>query len=100
MHSDAFVLQNLADCRRNIFVFALDQPRSSFENGYFAPEAPEHLSEFKSDVAASDNDQVRGEEINVHHAAVGQIRNLVETRNRRYRGTSPHVDKYSLRGQS
>ena len=37
-----------------------------------AAEAPVHLRELEADVAAADDDQVLGQEVDVHHAGVGE----------------------------
>ena len=50
-----------------------DDARRHLDDGDAAAEAPVHLREFESDVAAADDDQVLRQEIDVHHAGARQI---------------------------
>ncbi len=57
---------------RHIFVLARDQPRRHLDDGDLAAEAAVHLPELEADVAAADDDQVLGQEVDLHHGAVGR----------------------------
>ena len=70
---DVFGLENVADRGGNILVLAADQARAALDDGHFAAEAPIHLREFETDIAAADDDQMLRQEIDVHHGAVGEI---------------------------
>ena len=65
----------------------------SFDHGHLASEAAIDLSKLKADVAAAQDHQMRGEEIDVHHRAVGEVGNLVEAGYRRNRGPRAYIDE-------
>src|SRR5215469_18643260 len=67
-----FVLEDRPDSDRDFLVFPADESRRHLDNGHAAAEPPVHLRELQSDIAASDDDQMLGQEIDVHHAAVGK----------------------------
>ena len=67
---------------RDVFVLARDQARPEFDHGNFASEAAIGLREFKPDVTAAQDDEMRRQKIDVHHRAVGEIGNPVEAGNR------------------
>ena len=75
---DALGLEDLADRRGDVLVFALDQAIAHLDDGDLAAEAAEHLPELEPDVAAADDDEVLGDEVDVHHRAVGEERHLVD----------------------
>jgi hypothetical protein len=78
-NADLFALQDIQDGRRHVFVLAMNQARSHFEYGDLAAEAAEHLAKLKSDVAAADDDQVFGKEIDSEQGAVGEIFDVLES---------------------
>src|SRR2546423_1550011 len=55
---DSFLLQDIQDRSRDIFVFVLDEPGSGFKDRDVRPKAAEHLCEFETYVAAPDDDQM------------------------------------------
>src|SRR5262249_26925619 len=96
---DAFALQNLADGLRYIFVFALDQARAHLDDGHLTAEAAEHLSKLEADIAAAHDDQMPRKKVDLHHGAVGQILDLIESRHLRDQHAPAHVDEDALRGK-
>jgi hypothetical protein len=92
----ALALEDVLNGRRDIFVFTLDQVRALLDNGDFAPESPVHLREFQADVAATYDDKMARKEIDIHHGAVGEVSDLVETMHLRHPRTPAYVDEYSL----
>src|SRR5690606_16744981 len=64
---DAFLLEDGLDGVRNLGILAADQTRSLLDDGDLAAEAAEHLREFQPDIAAADNDEMFGQEIDLHH---------------------------------
>ena len=55
------------------------------DDGDLAAEAAEHLAELEADVAAADDDEMLGEEVELHHRAVGQVGDRVDARQIRER---------------
>ena len=60
---DALVLDDLPDRGRDVFVLAADEPRPHLDDRDLGAEAPEHLTELETDVAAADDDQMLGQEV-------------------------------------
>ncbi len=57
----------------HILVFAADQARAHLDDRHCAAEAPVHLREFEPDIAAADDQQVIGHEVDAHHAGIGEV---------------------------
>src|SRR5262249_36808128 len=55
------------------------------------------LREFEPDIAPAENDEVGRQKIHLHHRAVGQVRDLVESADRRHDRPAAHVDKNLIR---
>ena len=51
------------------------------------------LGELEADVAAAQDDEMRGEKIDFHHRAIGEIRNLVEAGDPRDRCSPADIDE-------
>ena len=66
-HLDAFRLQDLLHRGRDILVVAGDQAISHLDDGDAASEAAIHLGELQADIAAADDHQVLGQEVDLHH---------------------------------
>ena len=75
----------------------MDEPLRHLDDGDFAAETSEHLPEFETDVAAADDDQVPGNEVELHHRAVGEVLDLLEARQPRHGGAAADVDEDPLR---
>ena len=93
MQSDAFGFQDVGDCSGRVLVLARDQARRHLDHRHLTAEAAVDLREFQADVAAADDDQVRRHEIDLQHRAVGEIGDLVETRNVGHKGTPANIDE-------
>src|SRR5271168_902177 len=63
----ALSLQDFAHSFRNVFVLPSDQAGSHFHNRDFAPEAAIDLRELQPNIASADDDEMLGQEIDVHH---------------------------------
>ncbi len=96
-YDNAFALENVLDRGRHVVVLAMDEPLRHLDDGDFAAETSEHLPEFETDVAAADDDQVPGKEVEVHHRAVVEVFDLLETRQPRHGGAAADVDEDPLR---
>src|SRR5260370_33621207 len=72
---------------------------SDLHDGDLAAEAGIHLSELESDVAAAQHQQMPRQEIEVHHGAVGEIVDLVQTRDLRHRRPAAHIYEDPVGGQ-
>lgn len=75
---DPFVFQDFPDRFGDVFIVALNQARPLLDHCYFAAKAGIHLGEFESDVTAADDSQMLRQKVDVHHAGVGQIIDLIE----------------------
>src|SRR4029077_3739625 len=96
---DSFGPENLPDRVRDVRILAAYQPRGHLDYGHAAAKTAVHLSELESPVTASDDDQVFGEEVDVHQALVGQIGNLIHPRHTGYERPAAHVDEEAFAGQ-
>src|SRR5690349_23787318 len=76
---DTFALEDRLHFRRYVFVLAPDETRPHFDHGDATAEAAIHLSELEPDVAPSDDDEVLGQEVDVHHARVVEVTDCVES---------------------
>src|SRR5262249_39127232 len=97
---DAFALDDVANRVRHVLVLVLDEARSFLADSHLASEAAEHLSKLQSDIAATDDNQVTGQEIDFHHGAVGEVIDLIEARHPRGQRTAPDVQKDTWRAQA
>ena len=96
---DAFALEDLEDRRRHVLVLAANQPIAHLDDGDLAAEAPEHLAELEADVAAADDDEMLGDEVDVHHRAVGEERHVVEPGHGGNERAAADVDEDALGGE-
>jgi hypothetical protein len=62
-----FGLQDFAHGLGNVFVLPSNQARSHFHNCDFAPEAAIDLGELQPNITSADDDEMPGQEIDVHH---------------------------------
>ena len=72
----AFALQDLLHLGRDLAVLAGDQAVAVLEHGHARAEAPVHLGELEADVAAADDQQVLGQEVDRHHRGVVEHRHV------------------------
>ncbi len=63
----ALSLQDFAHSLGNVFVLPSNQARSHFHNRDFAPEAAIDLGELQPNITSADDDEMLGQEIDVHH---------------------------------
>ena len=75
---DAFAFEHRLDRGRDFLVLARDDARRHLDDRDAAAEAPVHLRELEADVAAADDDQVLGQEIDVHHAGAREERHVAD----------------------
>src|SRR6185437_9418249 len=92
---NAFALDDLRYSARNVLVFARDEPRPLFDNGDLTSEAAVHLRELEPDVTASHDDEMLGNEIDIHHRAVRQVRNTVQARHVGHDRAGADIDEYA-----
>src|SRR5204863_459447 len=81
---------------RHVLVFSGDQPWCKFDDRHFAAEAAIDLGEFEADIATSNDDEMVGKSVDLHHGAVGQIVDLVEASDRWSRSPPADVDENLL----
>ena len=75
---DAFVFENFFDGGGDVFVLVGDEVRLHFDDGDLAAEAAVHLAELDADVAAADDDEMLGNEVDLEHGGVGEVIDLVD----------------------
>src|SRR6267143_4878267 len=93
---DSVFLEDFLDLGRNVRIFAQNQPRIAVHDGYPGPEAPEHLAELKTDIAATEHDEVPGQLDQLHDARGIEEGNALEPRDGRHRGPAASVDDDAL----
>jgi len=71
-HVYFLVLEDFPDGLRHIFVVAANQARPHLHDRDPAAKALVHLAELEANIAPSDDDQMLGQKVNLHHARVGQ----------------------------
>ena len=65
---DAFILEDFFDGFRNVFVFALNQPRPHLDDRDPTAKAAIHLTKLQPHITAADDYQVLRQVIYIHHA--------------------------------
>ncbi len=90
---DSFPLHNVEDRRGCVLILAQHQARTHLDDGHLAPEAAKHLSELEADVAASDDDQMRRQGIELQYRGICKIADLIEAWHRRNYGSRAHVNE-------
>src|SRR5262249_9171102 len=93
---DPFLAEEIGDRLRDVLVLPRDQARPELDQGHLAAEAAIHLGEFESDVAAAQDDEMWRKKIDVHHRAVGEIRDLIEAGNRGDYRACADIDKDAI----
>src|ERR1700676_1528010 len=96
---DAVLLQDRQNFSGDVRVFATEQLRSLLRDGHAAAKAPEKLAEFKPDVAAADDEKMFGDGVKFHDGRAVEIRNALQTFERRHRGAAPRVDEKFIGGE-
>jgi hypothetical protein len=94
---DPFAGQDLFNRRRDVRVLTLHEVRSHLHDRHLGPESAKHLSEFQSDVTATDDQQVWRHGIQVHHRTVREKGNLADTWHRGHGCASANINKGAFR---
>lgn len=63
---DPVIAQDIGDLVRDVLVLEHHQTRGALDDGHLAAEPAEHLPELKPDVAATEDDQVLRELVQLH----------------------------------
>ena len=102
---DAFSLQanlyalgfeRLADRVRHALVLTGNQAPHLFHNGDFGAEAAEYLRELEADIASADDDQSRGQGVELEQRRVGQRPHLIPARKVGQDGAAANVDEEAV----
>ena len=88
----ALRLQNVAHSLGDVFVLPANQARSHFHNRNFASEAAIDLSELQTNITSADDDQMLGQEVDVHHRRVGKKWDVMNPRHVGNRGPPANID--------
>src|ERR1700675_3034801 len=96
---DAVLLQDCQNFIGDVRVFATKQLRSLLRDGHAAAKAAEKLAEFKPDVAAADDEEMLGDGVEFHDGRAIEIRNALQTFERRYGSAAPRVDEEFICGE-
>ena len=70
---DTFGLERQTQRLAHVPVLVRDDVVGVLDHRDLAAEAPEHLAELESDVAAANHQQVFGHLVEIHHGAVGEV---------------------------
>ena len=97
--ADAFFFEEGLDGGGDVFVFARDEAGDLFDDGDFAAEAAEDLSEFEADVAAADDDEMARERVEFEDADVGQVGDLIDAGKVGDDGAAADVDEDLIGGE-
>src|SRR5688572_3102254 len=81
-HVNVLSFQYLANRLRNVLVLTPDQTRSHLDYRDFAAKTQLHLYEFESDIASDNDHQMFRKEIDIHHGAIREVLDLIETSHR------------------
>lgn len=71
--ADALELEEQLHLGADIGVFSRDEARRALDHRHLCAEAPVHLRELEADVAPTEDDQVRGHEVERHHGGAGEV---------------------------
>src|SRR5271163_2176202 len=88
----ALSLQDFAHSLGNVFILPSNQARSHFHNRDFAPEAAIDLSELQPNITSADDDEMLGQEIDVHYRRVGKKWDVVNPRHVGNTGPRTNID--------
>ena len=76
---DTLALEDGLHFRRHVLVFARDEARPHFDHRDATAEAAVHLGELEPDVAPADDQEVLGQEIDVHHARIVEVLDFIQS---------------------
>ena len=91
--------QEPGDLGGDLGILTSGDRRPVFDHRDRAPETAEELPELEADVAATEDDQVRRELLQVQDAVVVEPGDVVETGDRRLRGAGADVEEHLRRAQ-
>src|SRR5436305_8817086 len=74
--------------------------RRKLDDRDLASEAAIHLRKFEPHIAPAEHDEVRRQKIHIHHGAVGEVRDLIESWDGRYYRPAAHVDENLVGSES
>src|ERR1041384_2580625 len=92
-NANAVCLEDIAHRCGNIFIFPPNQPRRHLDNRDIASEAMIHLGEFQPNITSADDDEVLGQEVEIHHRRVRQKWNFINSLEWGNRGSSTNIDE-------
>ena len=96
---DALFFEEGLDGRGDVLVLARDEAGGLFDDGDFAAEAAEDLSEFEAYVASADDDEMAGERLEFENADVGHPGDLIDAGKVRHDGAAADVDEDLVGGE-
>ena len=79
MDGDAFVAEQRQHRRRHVRILARGELRAALDDGDGAAEAPECLRHFQPDIAAAEDDQMRGQAFQTQRFHVRERRRCAQT---------------------
>src|SRR5258708_7798338 len=96
---DAFTGEKRRNGLRDILVLTRDEARAYLDDCDLATEASVHLSKLEANVAATEHQQMSGQEIDIHHRAIGEVGDLLQAGDLRHDGTAADIDEDLLGAQ-
>ena len=70
-HPNALALEDGLHCSGHVLVFVSNQARCPFDDCYLAAKAPENLTKFQPYIAATNDDEVSRQDVEVQQRGIG-----------------------------
>ena len=96
---NAFAREDPPDFLRSVRVLPAHQLRADLDHGHFGAEAAIGLRQFEAGIAAADDDQMGGQNVELERFDMGERLRGLETGNVGNSGMRPHIDENLGPGQ-
>src|SRR5580704_393364 len=90
---DTLPRQDIGDRCRYVCILVRSQTLPVMDDTDLAAKPPIHLTEFQTNIAAAQYQQVARQEVDVHHRSVGEVIDLIEARNLGHIRASTDIDE-------
>ena len=96
---DAFGFEDAEDAGGDVFVFVGGEARAFLDDGDLGAEAAVHLGELDADVAAADDEEVLGEDVEGEEGGVGEVGDGVDAGEIGDGGSAAYVEEDLVGGE-
>src|SRR5215468_2727309 len=93
---NAILFEDICHRGSNIGIFASKQSCTRLNNGDFASQSTEELTELETDVAAAENHQMFGNDVQLHDGSAGEKPDVLEASNLRNGGAAANVNEETV----